>query len=191
MMKLTGWGVWAAGLSGIGLVVQVRNLALDHKSSAKARHHDFEAARQWLIAQCTKSGMPEPIDIYSKGDFKGLIFARCLSCAQRDQPIASINNIPSSVFPKTWARIDQPIDIRMAESALFAIKRMLVEWKFNKRCVRVDTDTKCLCVAGTLLVKATVENFALKLQWCDGKWEQWQALQGSAEHEKIKVRRPS
>ena len=54
-----------------------------------------------------------------------------------------------SALPRTWAKIEQPFEIRTADSVLFAIKRMLVEWKYNKHCIKVDTEARCLSVAGT------------------------------------------
>ena len=45
--------------------------------------------------------------------------------------------------------------------------------------MRVNTETCTLSVAGTEVAKASVDDYMLKLEWCDGQWEQWQELQSS------------
>jgi hypothetical protein len=83
--------------------------------------------------------------------------------------------------PKPWAKSDRPIDVRTAEGALLGIKRMLVSWGYTKSAVRVNTDTCTLSVCGTQVAKASVVDYMLKLEWCDGQWEQWQDLQSSGD----------
>ena len=84
--------------------------------------------------------------------------------------------------------MDQPIDIRTADSFLFSFKRMLtIDWGYNKNAVRVNTDTKVLSVAGKDIVKAAVANYALTLEWCDDEWQTWEPLQSATEFTKIKT----
>ena len=99
--------------------------------------------------------------------------------------IAKIRNIPGPKENKTWAKIDLPIDMRTAESALFACKRMLVEWGYTNRAVKVDTNTCVLKIMDKEILAAKVENFNLKLEWCDGEWESWEELQTSTEFDTL------
>ena len=110
-----------------------------------------------------------------------------MSETHRDQLIASVNNESKSGAAKTWANVDRPIDIRTAEAALFGIKRMLVQWGYNKPAIRVNKDTRTLSVANQDIVKATVVDFVLRLEWCDGQWEQWQDLQSSPDLSSVTV----
>lgn len=82
---------------------------------------------------------------------------------------------------KTWAKIDKPLNARTAESALMAMKRMLVEWEYPRPIVDVDLENCMLKVGGKEVVKITVESFTLRIQWVDGEWERWGELQSSRE----------
>ena len=63
---------------------------------------------------------------------------------------------------------------------------MLVDWNFEKRSIRVGTDTCTLSVAGEEIVKADVKDFCLHLRWCHGEWERWEELQGAPELASVK-----
>ena len=95
--------------------------------------------------------------------------------------IAIVRNCPGGVFPKPWAKVEQPFDIRTAEFALFSIKRMLIDWGYNKSAVRVDTDTNILKIMNKEVAKSEVNDFVLKLTWCDGEWAEWEELQNMSE----------
>jgi len=122
--------------------------------------------------------------------FGGIIFAKCTSTSHRDILIESIRNAPQSADSKPWANIDQPINVRTAESVLFAFKRMLVDWGskwgFNKNCVWVDRETRTLFAEGKEVMKTHVEDLVLKIRWCDGKWEGWSELQTATEFTALK-----
>jgi len=148
---------------------------------------NFEQAEAWFRKRCSETNTPLPREVYIKGDFKGLIFAKCSSVAHRDQVIAIVRNCPGGVFPKPWAKVDQPFDIRTAESALSSIKRMLIDWGYNKSAVRVDTDTNTLKIMNKEVAKAEVNDFVLKLTWCDGEWAEWEELQNSEDYVKIQA----
>ena len=82
---------------------------------------------------------------------------------------------------RLYAKPDLPLDMRTADSTLFAIKRMLASWGFAKNCIHVDTDASTLSVAGKEIVKITVKEYKLILEWQDGEWESWEALTTSEE----------
>ena len=144
----------------------------------------IEQAKAWLSKRCVEAGAPVPADsqmfVKSEDGFKGILFAKSLSVSHRDCIIEAVRNVTGDFAQKPWAKVDQPIDLRMAQSALFAFKRMLVtDWKYSKRCVWVDTNVNELSVAGTTVLKAVVENYELKLSWLDGEWETWEDLQSA------------
>ena len=102
----------------------------------------------------------------SKGDFKGFLFVKCLNVGHREQLIRCIARAPGDA----WADQDRPIDVRTAAGTLFGVKRMLTQWGYNKSCINVNEDAGSLSVAGTGVLKVTVQDFVLIMSWCDGQW---------------------
>eukprot|EP00959_Pyramimonas_sp_CCMP1952_P375849 7872110-Pyramimonas_sp.AAC.1 len=58
-----------------------------------------------------------------------------------------VRQSPQGDSGQPWARLDLPLGPRTAESALFAFKRMLLQWGYGKK-VEVDTGSRVLKVAG-------------------------------------------
>jgi hypothetical protein len=147
----------------------------------------IEQAKEWVAKQCGSKGIPKPLDTFCKSDeFGGIVFAKCQSVAHRDALIAGIRGTPTMGGKTVWAKVDQPIDARTVDGILFGFKRMLVDWGYNKRAVWVNTDSKALSVAGKEIVKVSVQDRQLVLQWCDSEWQQWEELQTATELTKIK-----
>lgn len=137
-----------------------------------------EQAKEWVSKRCDTKNIPQPIDMFSKSsESGGVLFAKCLSVNHRDYMIMCIREAPGSSPGKAWAKVDQPIDARTADSILVGFTRMLVDCGYNKQAVNVNTITKVITVAGTEVLKAVVENCQLMLKSCDSDWEKWDALQ--------------
>ena len=97
---------------------------------------NLEQADAWVSKRCSEASVPKPVRTFLKSEvFGGVIFAKCASGSQRDALIEIIRNTPQGANPKPWANIDQPINVRTAESVLFAFKFMLVDWGFGKQSV--------------------------------------------------------
>ena len=132
----------------------------------------------WVTKRCVETGVPKPLEFFCKSEtFGGVTFAKCTSISHRDNLIASVRSAPTNTTQKPWAKVDQPVNIRTAEGVLFAFKRLLADWGFSKRCVWVDREKCVLSVAGTEVMRTSVENYVLKIQWCDGEWGEWSDLQ--------------
>ena len=86
----------------------------------------LDQAKSWIQKLCTDSGLPQPIDIYSKGEYKSIVFAKCTSPSHRDLLISRVTNMPATSLSRPWAKVDRPIDVRTAQSTLFGFKRMLI-----------------------------------------------------------------
>ena len=141
-----------------------------------------DQAKEWFRKRRVDAEIPQPVEAFCKStEFNGILFAKCLSVSQRDQTSAAVRNFGGSSFPKPWANIDQPLDVRTAENTLFAFKRMLVDWGYNASCIRIDKELSTLKVAGTEVIQTAVENHSLKIKWCDGEWENWQELRDKPE----------
>ena len=143
----------------------------------------FEAAKAWLTKHCLSYRIEPPAETYTKGPYAGLIFAKCVSPTQRDSILSSIRTLHNSTssVPKTWAKIDKPLNARTVESTLMAMKRMLVEWEYPRSIVDIDLDTCTLSVGRKETVQVSVDSFSLQLKWVDGEWEKWEELQSSDE----------
>ena len=152
----------------------------------------FEGATAWVKKRIDTSGLNEPIDMFFKTKYAGLVFVKYGSTDDREKLISNIEEFAKktmSLGPKNvFAKVDQPIDIRMAESCLFRMKRMLTGWGYNKSCIKVETGEriKRLLVANKEVVTAHVQDYKLILQWSDGDWEAWDSLQSSEEFSTIK-----
>ena len=74
--------------------------------------------------------------------------------AGRSAPLANsmIRQTNTNTPNRPWAKVDLPLGPRTAESALFAMNKMLVEWGYSKREVEVDTATHTLKLAGEEIV---------------------------------------
>lgn len=144
----------------------------------------FEDAKKWLSKHCDNLKIPPPPEVYTKGEFVGLLFAKCASPTHRDTILASIRAASNAAYgndQRTWAKIDRPFTLRTVESALLAMRRMLISWEYPKSLVQVDMNNSTLKVAGKEIAKVTVDSYNLQVQWMDGEWEKWEELQSSEE----------
>ena len=142
-----------------------------------------EKAEEWIRARCKAADIPAPHEMYIKPqELAGILNAKCMSIAHRDQLVTSVRQfVADTSLPKPWARMEMPIDRRMAEGTLFAFKRILVnEWEYTKSEVRVDTDTCTLKIDGQEILQTAVENMTLKMSWCNGEWETWEDFKSMA-----------
>ena len=140
----------------------------------------LQEAKDWAEKHFTSKRVPQPVDMYIKGDvYKDIVWVKCGSESHRDQVIASIRQVTGETRP--WADADRPIDERTAKSALLALKRQLVEWGYSSKEVQVDADKQTLSVGGSEVVQAKVQDSSLKMVWSDGEWEKWDVLQAAPE----------
>ena len=58
---------------------------------------------------------------------------------------------------------------------------------FNNKSVWVDKDEHTVKVEKEEVMKTMDDHFVLKIQWCDGKWEEWGDLQSSSEFSSLKA----
>ena len=80
-----------------------------------------------------------------------------------------------------WGNFDLPLEQRVANSFLFALRRKLVDWKMGEKYIKVDPDLGALTAGGKPVVKARTINNVLVLDWADQKWAPWSELQSSDE----------
>ena len=75
----------------------------------------------------------------------------------------------------TWAREDLPIERRVPETFLFALKKQLVEWGYSKQEVKVDRMALTLSVDGGVVATAAVKENKFSIDF-DLDWALWEAF---------------
>ena len=153
----------------------------------------FELAETWLRNHCKEHDLDQPLEVFKKSEYRGVVFVKSASDEIKNKLMASLQIRAKQSYKRDatdnmFTNIDLPIDVRMAETCLFKMKRMLVGWGY-KSGVEVDTDNdiKVLKVAKQDIIHATVQDYKLILKWTDGGWETWEALQTSEELNFIKT----
>ena len=85
-------------------------------------------AKEWLKQRLTQLGVETPADIYTKGTFTGILFARFSCGAVRDGVASAFWKARLEYGGKlTWSRPDLPLEQRVPESFLFALRKQLME----------------------------------------------------------------
>ena len=149
-------------------------------------------AKTWLDKHCRSVGIasPSPSDVYKKGSDSNLVCVKCQSESHRDSFIQSIrdeskklrgSSPTQAISSQLFAKVELPFDVHAVEVARYAMKKMLVSWNSNSSCVRYDIHSGVLSVAGREIVKVSVQNFAMKFNWCDGEGQAWEELHKSPE----------
>ena len=73
-----------------------------------------------------------------------------------------------------WAKADMPLRSRIQNSVVFAAKRYLADWGYNKAALWADPDNNTLQLAGDLVMKVGIENETVKVHYEPGWEEQFQ-----------------
>ena len=140
-------------------------------------------AEDWITRKLRELRLEEPSVIYHKGDqFKGFLYAKC-STPEAVQKITKAfhDNTFKVVGKDVWCKKDLPINIRTPLSFLLGLRWQLNQWGFSKREVKViDTDL-VLSVCKVPVLKATVVDNKITLEWLEETWRLWQELQTSSE----------
>ena len=115
---------------------------------------------------------PQPIDVYTKGEFKGMVFAKFQTNADRDAAVALLRKAKlTENDSKIWANYDMPFEERTLRSFVFGTKRVMIdEWRFPKLGLWADPETGILWNGNDIVVTVSVQDYRLQLQYGDG-WE--------------------
>ena len=86
---------------------------------------------------------------------------------------------------KVWANLDLPHSVRTARKLLLDPKRLLVDWKLNKKAIRIEEETMTLYIEEKRILRMEVSDGALCLHWLEQTWGKWQALTISEEFQAL------
>ena len=153
-----------------------------------------EEAEEWLKEKLALLGGPETTETYCKGDFRGLLFAKFNTKADRDKAVRLLRPRLRQEGEDVWAKQDLPLERRVAEGFLRGMKNALVEWGCSP--VRYYTDTLTLKAGGDLVVTTCVKEVPtgpggamqrkLVCTW-EGAWATWAELHNSEEVKQLLV----
>jgi hypothetical protein len=153
------------------------------------------AAVQWIDKVIKKASVASPQDIYKKGtpeeQFKGLLFMKFATIAEATAALTAVNetllaeNAGKPSKERLWCNFEQPIEKRACNGFLFALSRQLIEWKFPKECIEVNTEDGTMKIENKPVVTVTTDNYEIKIDWVMSSWEHWPELQSSKKFETI------
>ena len=136
-----------------------------------------EELDEWLREVLWNAGAEYPLDTYIKGDmgdFNGIMFGKYPGNVERETVVKKVRESRQEFGgQKVWAKADQPLEARVAQSVLFAAKNMMKskEWGFDGRSLWVDTDKNWLtCGQDDTVLKVSVNDSKLLIEYGEG-WE--------------------
>ena len=125
-----------------------------------------EAAATWVRNKLWTLWGPQPVDVYSKGDFRNLMFFKIETKSERDDAMQLFQNAGLKEGGNdVWAKEDLPIEVRARKSFLLGLKYMLKGWKFER--IKVDDDFTSLTVGSDKVIEVTCAALTMTFKWLD------------------------
>eukprot|EP00973_Karenia_brevis_P069512 9664570-Karenia_brevis.AAC.1 len=98
-----------------------------------------ESSKEWLGNQLLSLTGERPDDIYHKGEWNGLLFAKFPTKEKRDHSLEKFRRArPSKGGSQTWGTEDLPVKDRIQKQVLFAAKKLMIEYGHDKFLTWVD-----------------------------------------------------
>ena len=135
-------------------------------------------ATTWLKDKLMVLKGPAPSNTYSKGAFKGILFAEFQGTAERDIAVDLLRaaGLQPGGGKGLWATPDRPAPERAARNFCFGLKRLFKnEWQLQYHVNISDEAPSLVTVGGEKAVMAHVEDNAVRDEW-HGDWETWEEL---------------
>ena len=130
----------------------------------------------WLSTVLSTAGAKRPSDTYIKGEmanYNGLVFGKYATSTDMDTAVKKVQEMGLKYAGQSmWAKIDQPVQVRVPEGVLFAAKKMLVEWGWGKKSIWVDKDEQCVTCGGNHVMSVSVVDRKVRVVYDDG-WEDY------------------
>lgn len=145
-----------------------------------------EVAKQWLKVKLGQKGIEGFIDVYFKGDFKGLLFMKFSPLAMRDAAMLKFNATKNMFSTKvSYMNPQLPIQERAPNTFLNGLKKLLVQWEFTAASVSWDSEKQTLDIEKKTVLKASVKDFVLVLDWVDPSYGTWTDLVDNSEFQAL------
>ena len=118
--------------------------------------------------------VPQPAEIYHKGDFTGMFFCRFDTVDERNKVVDNFRQLKLKIEDeKLWPAEDLPIDVRVPEHFLFGVKKLLGSqtWGYNIEKLWVNKKTKTISLGREEILSVTLEDSKMKLTY-GAFWEE-------------------
>ena len=130
-------------------------------------------AFQWLEAKLWDLYGPGPTKMYTKGDFKGMIFAKFKSKEDRDTAVDLIRSMARSYDdPEVWAKPDMLLAPRTIRSIVFGTKHAMTERGWPKQALWADPTTGTLKLAGEIVLTVGIKGNKVQTEYGEG-WDNY------------------
>ena len=109
-------------------------------------------AEKWLKEKLWHLYGPQPTEVYVKGDFKGIAFAKFPTTGERDRAVSVLKAAGAHEGgDPVWAKPDLPLEVRVLKRFLFEAKHVLTSiWGYPNTSVYADPDTGILYVGNDI-----------------------------------------
>jgi hypothetical protein len=137
---------------------------------------DFEEVKTWIQDKFWEEWLPQPAEIYYKGefkDFKGIIFAKFDTTAERDKVVETFRRLVLKIqSEKVWSNADLPADVRIPKDFLFGLKKILGSqaWGYDLENLWVDKEKQTISLRKELILSITLEGLKMNLVY-GAAWE--------------------
>ena len=137
------------------------------------------AAYSWLKDKMWYLHGPQPVEMYIKGEFDGILFVKLESNEDRDAAVrvlrSNTNGNNSGVGGEYddadyWAKSDMALPQRTVHSFVFGAKAAMVEWGWPKRALWADPVSGTLSLAKKEVLTAAVVNEKVTITYSEG-WQ--------------------
>jgi len=130
-------------------------------------YKDFEEVKTWVKNMFWENWLPQPEEIYHKGDFTGMFFCRFDTVVERNKVVDSFRRLSLKIeSEKLWSAEDLPID-SVPEHVLFGVKKLLGSqtWGYTLENLWVNKKTKSISLGREEILNVTLEDSELKLTY--------------------------
>ena len=116
-------------------------------------YHNLAEAEAFVRDKLWTHYGPKITEVYTKGDFKGLIFIKFSSKRDRDTATSLFRQQKFKHGENiVWAKEDLPISTRLVQSVVFAAKKAMIGWGYEKTCIWADIEKSSLTIGGTTIL---------------------------------------
>ena len=126
-------------------------------------------AKEWIKNKLWELWGPTPVDVYTKGDFNGMVFCKFQTEVEKEQAISIVRANTLTYGDKEikmWP--DAPAVERIPKSFLFALKRLLLKWDYDKKSLWVDEAGKILKIGDEIVISTGVDGTDLITDFGEG-----------------------
>ena len=133
----------------------------------------LDEVQAWMKTKLWDAYGPQPVEVYLKGDFRGVAFAKFSNTGDRDE---AVKLFQKGSFReggnRVWAKPDQPLEQRILNSFAFGLKYLFKNWGYPAKAVWADPEVGKVWLGDDVVAQAFIDGRALKVEYGPG-WEVW------------------